>query len=161
MRWGRPLRTATRRRPGVLRQGRPDGGQSLVEFALVLPVLMLIIGAIVQFGLLFWAQNTLNQVLRDAGRWAATQADCSDAAPVIATANAIAGQSSLLGYAAGSWTSSNVTVTWSGTPCPPTSNRDVAWVTINISHTVPTFFPVVPGNGQISSSTQFRVEPAP
>jgi len=40
----------TRRRP------RPRG-QSLVEFALVFPVLMIIVGGIIQFGLIFWART--------------------------------------------------------------------------------------------------------
>jgi uncharacterized protein (UPF0333 family) len=146
-------------------------GQSLAEFALVFPVLMLVIGGIVQFGIIFWAQNTLTQVVRDTGRWAATQQDCSNATAVIATANSIAGQSSLIGYTAGSWTATNVTVVWPPTdgpdpgsapdPCPPTNNQELGWVQISITHTVPIFFPFVPGNGVISTSAQFRMEPRP
>ncbi|HEX5147885.1 MAG TPA: TadE family protein, partial [Candidatus Limnocylindrales bacterium] len=52
-------------------------GQSLAEFAIVFPVLFLIVAAIIQFGLIFWSQNTLTQVARDTGRWAATQQACS------------------------------------------------------------------------------------
>ena len=43
-----------------LRPGRPSAprsrGQSLVEFALIFPVLMILIGAIVQFGVIFWGK---------------------------------------------------------------------------------------------------------
>jgi Flp pilus assembly protein TadG len=124
---------------------------------------MLIIGGIVQFGIIFWAQNTLTQVARDTGRWAASQQSCSATAPIIAKANAIAGQSSLIGYTTGSWSPSNVTVTWqttpSGDPCPPTSNQQTSFVTITINHQVPIFFPFIPGNGSLSSTTQFRMEP--
>ena len=135
-------------------------GQGLTEFALVLPVLMLVIGGIIQFGIIFWGQNTLNQVVRDTGRWAATQIQCTDDVPVIATANAIASQSSLIGFT-GSFPGGDVVVTWTGTPCPPGDNQDVAWVNVQIDHTVPIFFPFVPGNGQLTSAAQFRMEPEP
>ena len=143
---------------------RPSSrGQSLAEFAIVFPVLMLLIGGIIQFGIILWGQNTLTQIARDTGRWAATQRTCTNAAPIVAKANAIAQQSQLIGYAAGSWTSSNVVVSWQTTPttdpCPPTSNQQTSFVTITISHTVPVFFPFIPGNGNLSTSTQFRVEP--
>jgi Flp pilus assembly protein TadG len=144
---------------------RAKEGQSLAEFAIVFPVLMLIIGGIIQFGIIFWGQNTLTQVVRDTGRWAATQTSCGATGPIIATANSIAAQSSLIGYTAGEFTGSNTTVTWrsepTSGPCPPTDNQDEAWVAISISHTVPIFFPFVPGNGQLSSSTEFRMEPEP
>ncbi len=150
------------------RPGRPRG-QSLAEFALVFPILMLIIGGIIQFGLIFWGQNTLTQVVRDTGRWAATQTDCIPASavgPVIDTANAIAAQSSLIGYTPGEFNGTKTTVTWrtepaTGVPCPPIDNQDEAWVRITINHAVPIFFPFVPGNGQLASTTEFRMEPAP
>jgi Flp pilus assembly protein TadG len=138
----------------------------LAEFAIVFPVLMLIVGAIVQFGVIFWGQNTLTQVVRDTGRWAATQKQCSNAAAVITTANAIAAQSSLIGYTTNQWTAADVTVTWppaaNGTdPCPPTNNQEVRFITVTIRHHVPVFFPWIPGDGWISSSTEYRMEPAP
>jgi len=98
--------------------------------------------------------------VRDTGRWAATQTQCTDAAPIIATADSIANQSSLIGFS-GSFPVGDVVVTWTGAPCPPSDNQDVAWVDITIDHTVPIFFPWVPGNGDLSSSTEFRMEPEP
>lgn len=144
-------------------------GQSLVEFAIVFPVLMLILGGIIQFGIIFWGQNTLNQVVRDTGRWAATQQVCAGTEnAVISTANSIAQQSSLIGYTNSEFTTANTTVAWpvqpaphAADPCPPRDNRDVRYVTISMTHSVPIFFPFVPGNGQISSSTEFRMEPKP
>lgn len=138
-------------------------GQSLAEFALVFPILMLIIGGIIQFGIIFWGQNTLNQVVRDTGRWAATQqGDCETAGgkaalttSITTTANAIASQSALIGSI------SSVTVTWSGSPCPPNDNQDEAWIDIRIDSQVPIFFPFVPGGGAIFSETEFRMEPLP
>jgi len=83
-------------------------GQSLAEFAIIFPVLFLIIAGIIQFGFVFWAQSTLTQVVRDTGRWAATQQDpvaCENGGDeLVAKADEIAGISSLLGYTAGLWT---------------------------------------------------------
>jgi Flp pilus assembly protein TadG len=147
-------------------------GQSLVEFALVFPVLVLIVGAIIQFGVIFWGQNTLTQIARDTGRWAATQNGCdTTAVAVLATAKSIAASSSLIGPSSG-WTSpTNVDVGWSATaglpltapptPCPPTTNQQVAFVTIIIHHRVPIFFPWIPGDGNLTTQAQFRMEPHP
>ena len=152
----RPARPALRSR---------SRGQSLVEFALVFPVLMILIGAIVQFGVIFWGQNTLTQVARDTGRFASTQSGCdaATATTILATANSIANQSSLVGYKSSNpWTSpTNVVVSWSGSPCPPTANTTVAYVTIQINHSVPIFFPWIPGSGNLTTVAQFRMEPHP
>jgi Flp pilus assembly protein TadG len=142
---------------------RRSRGQSLAEFAIVFPVLMLIVGGILQFGIIFWGQNTLTQIARDTGRWAATQLDCTSTGAVLTTANTIANNSSLIGKN-GAWTGANVEVTWTtvtGPVCPPINNRGVAYVTITLHHTVPIFFPFVPGNGNLTTSAQFRVEPKP
>lgn len=57
------------RRPGALaRLARGDGAQSIVEFALVLPVLMLILMGILQFGLIFNAYVTLSNAVREGAR---------------------------------------------------------------------------------------------
>lgn len=137
-------------------------GQSLVETALVLPVLLLVVGGIIQFGILFWGQNTLTQVTRDTGRWAATYQNCTNGAPVVAQANQIAAASSLVGYSTSNqWTATNVVVSWdqqSGA-CPPTSNQDLSYVTITIHHHVPILLPWIPGNGDLTSSVEYRVEP--
>jgi TadE-like protein len=154
---------------------RPSLGQSLVEFAIVLPILLLLVGGIIQFGILFWTQNTMTQIARDTGRWAATQVSACNtgATPVQTHANALASSTSLLAYPANPVP---VTVAWAldagsvGTdPCPPTNNQTVWWVTITVRHDVPSFIPflnfAIPGcNGTtcaLSSSAQYRMEPAP
>lgn len=136
-------------------------GQSLAEFAIVFPVLMLILGGIIQFGIIFWGQNTLTQIARDTGRWAATQLACDATVDVLGTAKSIAASSSLIGNSTG-WTSpTNVEASWSGSPCPPHNNQNVAYVSITLHHQVPVFFPFVPGNGSLTTSAQFRMEPVP
>ena len=92
------------------RDGGSSRGQSLAELALVLPVVVALIGGVIQFGLVFWAQNTLTQVVRDTGRWEATQqtTPCSNgASALVQQANIIAGNSSLLGYTTNEWPSTS------------------------------------------------------
>lgn len=140
------------------RSDRPRSrGQSLVEFALVFPIFMLILGAIIQFGIIFWGINTLTQVARDTGRWAASQTTCPTTATVSSTADSIAGNSSLIGYPG---SGIGLVVSTTGT-CPPTSNQQVGYVKIVMTHQVPIFFPWIPGDGNVSTSAEFRMEPKP
>lgn len=130
--------------------------------------MFLVLAGIIQFGLLFWAQNTLTQIARDTGRWAATQRTC-DTGPavtaVVGTANQIAASSALIGYNGG-WTSpANVNVSWrteSTMPpsqCPPVGNQQVAYVRIELRHQVPVFFVFLPIDGNLVTETEFRMEP--
>jgi Flp pilus assembly protein TadG len=161
-------------------------GQSLVEFALVFPAFFLILGGVIQFAVILWGTNSLNQAARDIGRWAATQqvSPCSSlaAATFVTQADQIARASTLIGYAPGEWSTSNyvshaentslpgtppatkgIETLWTGGAgtCPPADNAAIWFVTIRVSHVVPIFFPFVPGNGAISSTTEFRMEPTP
>ena len=119
---------------------------------------MLILGGVIQFGIFFWDQNTLNQIVRDAGRYAATVQDCSLAignADIVAKTQALETQTPFAG------TYGTVTVTLpaagSSATCPPVSNADVVWVSIKADARVPVFFPLV--NGAISSTVTYRMEP--
>lgn len=58
------LRKADRRNSGR--------GQSLLEFALVLPIFFLLLCAIFDFGHLFFVQMSLQNAIREAGRFAVT-----------------------------------------------------------------------------------------
>ncbi|MFN2520097.1 MAG: TadE/TadG family type IV pilus assembly protein [Candidatus Limnocylindria bacterium] len=48
---------------------RDDDAQSLVEFALLLPVLLLVLMGIIQFGLIFVTYVTMNNASREGARW--------------------------------------------------------------------------------------------
>lgn len=63
------LRLAGARRPG---SNGPAVGQSLVEFALVAPLFLLLVFSVIQLGLIFGAQNGLVNGVREAARRAAT-----------------------------------------------------------------------------------------
>jgi Flp pilus assembly protein TadG len=153
-------------------------GQSLAEFAIVFPIFMLVIGGIIQLGVLFWGQNSLNQLVRDAGRYAVTQPDCS-AASVADIQTKIASIASSMGVARVTGTPAITMPTNGGsvgTPpvadpvsstsvagvnCPAKSNVDHVWLRISVNAQVPVFFPLVPGGGAISSTALFRMEPVP
>ena len=131
------------------------------------PLLLLLFMAIIQFALLFWAQNTLTQVVRDTGRWAATQqaSPCDgNGATVVAKANEIALNEALFGYTAGTWSGSGITYDVSPAPregvelawpvpssppsldpsdCPPDTNETAWYINIRAHHEVPMFFPII------------------
>jgi hypothetical protein len=170
-------------------QSRPRArrrrGQALTEFALTLGIFMLVVGSIIQFGLLLWTSNTIHQIARDTARWAATQpkSPCespTNRAAVAARADTLARQWSLMGYQSGTWITasdidavldSGVGVRWTGgsfvDDCPPSDNQTPWFVHIRINHTVPIFLPglqiLVPtcGSGSfcISTTTELRMEP--
>lgn len=54
------------------RRSRRNDGQSMVEFALVAPIFLLLIFGVIQLGLIFGAQNGLVNGVREAARRAAT-----------------------------------------------------------------------------------------
>jgi len=140
-------------------------GQAMVEFALAAGLFMLVVGGLIQFAMILWSQNTINQVARDTARWAVTQsASPCDSDPTRAavadTASALADRWSLIGQPAWGFATEVVDVGPSGVgvdwdyvdppedisqifpeDCPPSDNR-VAWVvTVRVNHTVPIFVP--------------------
>lgn len=164
-------------------------GQALTEFALVVGLFVLIVGALIQFSLALWSINTVTQVARDTARWAATQSTspCDSTASrsgVAVRADSIARQLSLLGYRAGTWsTASTVNATpeegvgadWPipggstilfATDCPPNDNQTAWFVRVRIRHPIPVFLPALQaflppcGTGLcITSTAEIRMEP--
>jgi Flp pilus assembly protein TadG len=84
-------------------------GQAMVEFALVFGLFMLVVGGIIQFGIILWTQNTVNDIARDTARWAVTytppvQCESTDFRMNIAQrADTMARQRLLVGYPPGTW----------------------------------------------------------
>jgi hypothetical protein len=171
------------------RGGRAPRGQAIVEFAITVGLFLLVIGGLIQFAVILWSQNTLNQVTRDTARWAVTQSTspCESAASrqaVASTANALAERWSLVSHSPWSATAvdsvgpSGVGVDWRTVDppdeiplfdgdCPPSDNR-IAWVVeVRINHSVPIFVPglqiITPSCGAsgfcITSTAELRMEP--
>jgi Flp pilus assembly protein TadG len=137
------------RRPG----DRRAGGQSLVEVALILPIIILLIAGFVEIGRAVFAYNTIANAARQGARVAAVNqlanvTDCDESRPiedpyephwsirgcVIAAAN-------VLGV-----TTSNVTVAYAAPPsttltCSPTLHVGcIASITVTYNFTVATPF---------------------
>ncbi len=161
-------------------------GQALVEFSLVIGLFMLVIGGLVQFGIVLWSQNAINDVARDTARWAVTQStspcDSPAARSALASrANQLARGASLVSYSPGMWSSApqisslgdeGVGVDWQGdTPfpddCPPSNASKVWTVRVRVNHVVPIFIPFLrfaaPACGSngfcLSTTTELRMEP--
>ncbi len=54
----------------LFRKSRREDGQAMVEFALILPVFLLILCGIIDFGWLFYNQLSLNNACREGARYA-------------------------------------------------------------------------------------------
>ena len=63
----------TRSKPRFVRHGDPEAGESMVEFALVLPVLLLVLVGVVQFALVHHAQNVVTTAAQEGARLAAAE----------------------------------------------------------------------------------------
>lgn len=55
-----------------------ERGQDLVEFALILPLLLLMLFGIIEFGIAVWKYNTISNVGREVARYGAVHADPDD-----------------------------------------------------------------------------------
>jgi TadE-like protein len=158
--------TSATRRSGRIRASVQ--GQALVEFSLVFGVFFLIVGAVIQFGMIAWSTNTVTQVARDTARWAATQSSppcnsASNLSNLAAKAESIAQGWSLLGYQPGIWPTATLGINsvpaegvgaeWPIPPpppgvtqlfdadCPPADATTPWFVRVRVNHVVPIFFP--------------------
>jgi Flp pilus assembly protein TadG len=132
--------------------GRAQEGQAMVEFALVLPVLLLLIMGIIQFGILFNNYVTLTDAVRAGARQAAVSRGLTD--PVAATESRV--KKSAAGLKA-----SDLAITV--TPLDP-NDGSANWVQggdVTVKATYPyriNLFGVVVMSGRFESETTERVE---
>jgi Flp pilus assembly protein TadG len=61
--------------PGALRGGRQGRGQSLVEFSMILPIFLLILAGLLDYGFMLFARMNLINAAREGARWAVVQPD--------------------------------------------------------------------------------------
>ena len=144
-----------------MRRNKREGGQSLVEFALVLPIFMLFLGGIIQFGMIFWGQE------HDESDRARCRSICRY-------------RDRLYGRRRGGYQYQDRRLGRGDHPGWHT-DRDECDMDVDgsdvdaryVSHQEqrcrlgdgqlvresPIFFPWLPGNGTVSSSAQYRVEP--
>ena len=168
-----------------MRDGDRARGQALVEFALVIPIFLVIVLSIVQFGMLLGAQDALSNSAREATRYAATipvstttdVGDCSSGTTqqIYAKVKSVL-QQKLPGYVATDLAAcGNASGTTTITYCRrdnPTGPGDVTysiWVQVRVVYHHPLYVPLIgnmvdlldgvpDGRLQGSASEQMRVE---
>jgi hypothetical protein len=126
------------------RKRNGENGQSLVEFMLVLPVLLLVLLGILDFGRILVIHQMVSEAARDATRYASIGSTDSQVGQVIQNDTALLGSS----------------VSWSIVPLEPRNSGDV--VTINVTDAIPIIDPLmmtfVGTSYIVSSSFSMRVE---
>jgi Flp pilus assembly protein TadG len=136
---------------------RSERGAALVEFAIVLPVLLLLVFGIIDLGRLLYTYNNLTSAVREGARLAAVQSNPTTAAAVSAVQARVQQYAVAFGGNAGAPT---VTVT------PDVAFPNTQFVTVAIVSYPFTFITPLPTlagltNVPISPSATFRWEGAP
>lgn len=149
-----PLRgiTARMKTPGTSRTRRRRSGSTLVEFAMVLPILLLLSMLLVQYGIILNTTISLINLAREGSRYAAV-----NPTPTSAIQDNIEGKTP----PGITLTDSDITVTCSTTQC--TTSSDIK-VTIKYNMKKKMFLPTkffnvnVFGSGTYTTSSTMRVE---
>jgi len=128
------------------RRARGERGQSLVEFALVVPLLMLLIVGIAEFGRAWMTRNILTGAAREAVRIAAVAPPAGSSALALARANQILSSANITG--------AGVNINDDGT--------SFGTVTVTVNYTFPLvvagFVPGLTADIPLSSTTSMRKE---
>jgi Flp pilus assembly protein TadG len=153
-----------------------ESGQALLELALIVPILVLILGALVQFALIFERQIGIENATREAARRTATFA-APDAGTAQQNADwGLATLQTLLGNSQSHEASRDTIEVCIYTPSAPddidVSGNPQAMVRVKESYRHPVFLPIIdliidPIDGatdgalKITTSSTFRVEQTP
>jgi len=146
---------------GIKREPKLQRGQSLLEFAMVLPLLLLIALGVIEFGRAYYQYNTLSKAVREAARYMSMQKYDSvgrDRAKNMAVYGNREGTGTpcLPGLTVG-----NITVTprdhEGGQPGPSETNPP-RWVKVSVTgYTFQSMFPkVVPISASFTPSVEMR-----
>jgi Flp pilus assembly protein TadG len=127
-------------------RGRSESGQALVELAFMLPTLMFILFAIVEFGSLYNSYETITDATRAGARMAAVSRLASD--PVSAATQAVRDSAPQLDQ-----TKLAVTVS----PAPPWTSGQQVTITATYPYSVD-LVGIVVHSGTLTSTTKERVE---
>ncbi len=144
--------TPTRQRPRSRR--RRSRGQSLVEFAVVLPVFLLVLSGIMDFGFLLYSRMTVINAAREGARIATTMTEDAGTIPAAVT--------SQVNAAAGGLTVTTATcrVPQGSSSCGGFGGADTGdSVRVTVTYVHHAFFPLLFGaNIPMSSTVQMVLE---
>ena len=130
---------------------REEDGQSMVEFALILPIFLLILCGIIDFGWLFYNQLSLNNACREGARYAVVHtAENADTHAIIThienTTTTVFANDGV-----------DITVTYSA-PSDPTSGDITVSLKADISFFTPVLSTVLGKEKTITSTVIMKVE---
>lgn len=134
-----------------LKKCRREDGQAMVEFALILPIFLLILCGIIDFGWLFYNQLSLNNACREGARYAVVHT--ADNADTLAIINHI--ESTTTNVFANDGV--DITVTYSS-PADPTSGDITVSMEADISFFTPVLSTVLGKEKTITSTVIMKVE---
>ncbi len=130
---------------------RREDGQAMVEFALILPIFLLILCGIIDFGWLFYNQLSLNNACREGARYAVV--NTAENADTFAIINHIENSTTTVFANDGV----DITVTYSS-PSDPTSGDVTVSMQADISFFTPVLSTVLGKERTISSTVIMKVE---
>jgi Flp pilus assembly protein TadG len=143
-------------RPQGQRYRRRSRGQSLVEFAMILPIFMLVLSGILDFGFLLYSRMGVINAAREGARAAIMVSDYS-------TIEEVAKGAAISAAAGGGLTVTDVsttcyeTVSTTEKACSDVTTGDSAAVTVNYVYR--TFFPLAFGSTfNLSSTVEMVIE---
>ena len=138
-----------------------EQGQTMVEFAVVLPVLAFVLFAIIQFGLTLNSYVTLTSAVRDGARKGSVSRTATD--PIGTTVSAVKSSAANLNKSGctSSSCSSNCNVSLCVTVTPSAASSWTPGADLTVTATYPysiSLFGLVVKSGTLSSSTTERIE---
>jgi Flp pilus assembly protein TadG len=157
------------RRKTSTRGQRRSLGQSLVEFALILPIMLTLTGAAIDLSRVFGVWVTLESATRDAAEQVATDVTVTSQSLATTRGKAIlcSQLAGTVGFSApagapSACTSPSATVTWaSSTAAPGTTRNPIVTVTVTSSLGFQTLFPyplfTQGGAWMLSSTQQYQI----
>ncbi len=134
-----------------MKKYKREDGQAMVEFALILPIFLLILCGIIDFGWLFYNQLSLNNACREGARYAVVNtADNADTQAII---NHIENTTTTVFANDGV----DITVTYSS-PADPTSGDITVSLKADISFFTPVLSTILGKEKTITSTVIMKVE---
>jgi Flp pilus assembly protein TadG len=142
---GDEMEHATQRHAGSARRRHRTRGQALVEFALVLPIFILLLAGMLDFGAALYSRMTVINAAREGARAAVTAPLKSDIPSLVSTAVSNASNGLTIGA-----TASCVAIKTTPAPCnfgtgAGTLAKAGDAVDVNVTYTYHTFFPFMFG----------------
>lgn len=128
---------------------RNENGQALVEFALVVPILLLILCGIIDFGWMFFNQLSLQNACREGGRYASLNSTDANIETTITTM--------VQDYIPGSLQNLNVKVTYTNASKPTDGDVKVE-VEANVEFFTPVLGTVYRNGRTMTDEIVYKVE---